>query len=249
MRQEYGSKAADSFSALSDDHWSQTGLTDWTFGDFPSEVQIQHDQLSLTGFPSLVDEGTAVSMCLRDAPERAAYETRFGLRRLFILSEYRRLKAQVDNLPGLNRMSLFATAIGGINLREQLVELLAERTLFGRKEQLPRNEAQYRQLVKEWRNQIPVAAQDLAGLLPDLFEQYHKIKITLEKTKVPAWSEPLHDMRTQLNAMINARFLVTTPYPWLQQFPRYLQGIELRLSKLGGTGLQKDISNIRSISR
>ncbi|QDT45249.1 ATP-dependent RNA helicase HrpB [Gimesia alba] len=249
LRQEYGSKAADSFSALSDDHWSQTGLIDWTFGDFPTEVQIQHDQLSLTGFPSLLDEGTTVALCLRDAPERAAYETRFGLRRLFILSEHRRLKAQIDNLPGLNRMSLYVTAIGGINLREQLIELLAERTLFGRKEQLPRNEAQYRQLVKEWRNQIPVAAQDLASLLPDLFEQYHKIKVTLDKTKVPAWSEPLHDMRTQLNAMINARFLVSTPYPWLQQFPRYLQGIELRLSKLGGTGLQKDISNIRSISR
>lgn len=249
LRQEYGSKAADSFSALSDDHWSQSGLTDWTFGNFPTEVQIQHDQLSLTGFPSLLDEGTTVALCLRDSPERAAYETRFGLRRLFILSEHRRLKAQIDNLPGMNRMSLYATSIGGINLREQLIELLAERTLFGRKEQLPRNEAQYRQLVKEWRNQIPVAAQDLASLLPDLFEQYHKIKVTLDKTKVPAWSQPLHDMRTQLNAMINSRFLVTTPYPWLQQFPRYLQGIELRLSKLGGTGLQKDISNIRSISR
>lgn len=249
LRQEYGSKAADSFSALSNDHWSQTGLTDWTFGEFPTEVQIQHDQLSLTGFPSLLDEGTTVALCLRDAPERAAYETRFGLRRLFILSEHRRLKTQIDNLPGLNRMSLYVTAIGGINLREQLIELLAERTLFGQKERLPRNETQYRQLVKEWRNQIPVAAQDLASLLPDLFEQYHKIKVTLDKTKVPAWSEPLHDMRTQLNAMINARFLVSTPYPWLQQFPRYLQGIELRLSKLGGTGLKKDISNIRGISR
>jgi len=42
---------------------------------------------------------------------------------------------------------------------------------------------------------------------------------------------------------------VSTPYPWLQQFPRYLQGMELRLSKLGGTGLKRDISNIRSISR
>ena len=249
LRQEYGSKAASSFTALSDDHWSQTGLTDWTFGEFPAEVQIQHDQLSLTGFPSLVDEQTSVALCLRDAPERAAYETRFGLRRLFILSEHKRLKAQVEHLPDLNRISLYATAIGGINLREQLVELLAERTLFGKKEQLPRNEAQYRQLVKEWRNQIPVAAQDLASLLPGLFEQYHKMKLTLDKTKVPAWSEPLHDMRAQLNAMINNRFLVSTPYPWLQQFPRYLQGMEMRLSKLGGTGLKKDIANIRSISR
>ena len=104
-------------------------------------------------------------------------------------------------------------------------------------------------MIKEWRNQIPVAAQDLASLLPTLFEQYHKIKITLDKTKVPAWNEPLADMRAQLNALINARFLVNTPYPWLQQVPRYLQGIEMRLSKLGGSGLQRDIANIRSISR
>ncbi|MCH9727153.1 MAG: ATP-dependent RNA helicase HrpA [Planctomycetes bacterium] len=249
LRQEYGSKAADSFSSLSDDRWSQTGLTDWTFGDFPAEVQIQHDHLSLTGFPSLVDEGTSVALCLRDAPERAAYETRFGLRRLFILSEHRRLKTQIDHLPDLNRMSMYATAIGGINLHEQLAELLAERTLFGQKERLPRSLAQYQQFVKEWRNQIPVAAQDLASLLPGLFEQYHRMKVTLDKTKVPAWNEPLHDMRAQLNAMINGRFLVSTPYPWLQQFPRYLQGMEVRLGKLGGTGLKRDINNIRSISR
>ena len=249
LRQEYGSKASNSFSSLSDEHWSQTGLTDWTFGDFPAEVQIQHDHLSLTGFPSLVDEGTSVALCLRDAPERAAYETRFGLRRLFVLSEHRRLKTQIDHLPDLNRMSMYATSIGGINLRDQLIELLAERTLFGKKERRPRNAAQFQQFVKEWRNQIPVAAQDLANLLPGLLEQYHKMKMTLEKTKVPAWKEPLHDMQAQLNAMINARFLVSTPYPWLQQFPRYLQGMEMRLKKLGGTGLKRDISNIRSISR
>ena len=249
LRQEYGSKAASSFSALSDDHWSQSGLTDWTFGNFPAEVQIDHDNLSLTGFPSLVDEGKSVMLCLRDAPERAAYETRFGLRRLFVLAEHRRLKSQVENIPGLERISLYAAGIGGINLREQLVELLAERVLCGQKERQPRSEAEYRQLIKEWRNQIPVAAQDLASLLPTLFEQYHKIKITLDKTKVPAWNEPLADMRAQLNALINARFLVNTPYPWLQQVPRYLQGMEMRLSKLGGSGLQRDIANIRSISR
>jgi ATP-dependent helicase HrpA len=249
LRQEYGSKAASSFSALSDDHWSQSGLTDWTFGDFPAEVQIDHDNLSLTGFPSLVDEGKSVMLCLRDAPERAAYETRFGLRRLFVLAEHRRLKSQVENIPGLERISLYAAGIGGINLREQVVELLAERVLCGQKEGQPRTEAEYRQLIKEWRNQIPVAAQDLASLLPTLFEQYHKIKITLDKTKVLAWNEPLADMRAQLNALINARFLVNTPYPWLQQIPRYLQGIEMRLSKLGGSGLQRDIANIRSISR
>jgi len=249
LRQEFGSQAADSFSAISDDHWSQAGLTDWTFGDFPAEVQVRHEKLSLTGFPSLLDEGTSVALCLRDAPERAAYETRFGLRRLFVLAEHRRLKTQVDHLPDLNRMSMYVTAIGGINLREQLIELLAERTLFGQKERLPRSEAQYRQFVKEWQNQIPIAAQDLASLLPGLLEQYHRMKVTLDKTKVPAWNEPLHDMRAQLNAMINARFLVSTPYPWLQQIPRYLQGMEMRLGKLGGAGLQRDISNIRSISR
>lgn len=249
LRQEFGSKAADSFSSLSDDHWSQSGLTDWTFGDFPAEVQIQHDNLALTGFPSLLDEGKSVALCLRDAPERAAYETRFGLRRLFVLAEHRKLKSQIDHLPGLNQMTLYATSIGGINFKEQLIELLAERTLFGQKERLPRSESQYRQLVKEWRNQIPVAAQDLASLLPDLLAQYHRMKVKLDKTKVPAWNEPLHDMRAQLNAMINGRFLVSTPYPWLQQFPRYLEGIEIRLGKLGGTGLKRDISNIRSISR
>ncbi|QDU06974.1 ATP-dependent RNA helicase HrpA [Gimesia aquarii] len=249
LRQEFGSKAADSFSSLSDDHWSQSGLTDWTFGDFPAEVQVQHNHLALTGFPSLLDEGKSVALCLRDAPERAAYETRFGLRRLFVLAEHRKLKSQVDHLPGLSQMTLYATSIGGINFKAQLIELLAERTLFGQKERLPRSEAQYRKLVKEWRNQIPVAAQDLASLLPELLEKYHRIKMTLEKTKVPAWNEPLHDMRAQLKAMINDRFLVSTPYPWLQQFPRYLEGIEIRLGKLGGAGLKRDLSNIRSISR
>ena len=59
----------------------------------------------MKAYPALVDGETSVSLRLLDSPQRAAQETRFALRRLFLLAAWREVKTQVDWLPGLDRRS------------------------------------------------------------------------------------------------------------------------------------------------
>ena len=75
----------------------------------------------------LVDRQKSVSLRLTDSAERADLETRHGLRRLVVLTESRRLDEQVHWLPGLDEMLLHAASIRPLDLRRELVELVADR--------------------------------------------------------------------------------------------------------------------------
>ena len=76
-----------------------------------------------------MDRDGSVSLRLVDSPQRAEHETRFGLRRLCLLAAQRELKAQVDWLPNLDKMELYAATLAGFDLRGQLAELLADRAM------------------------------------------------------------------------------------------------------------------------
>ena len=67
----------------------------------PEVVPLERFGVALKGYPTLLDQGNSVSLRLWDAPEKAAYELRFGLRRLFALALPRELKSQVEHLPHL----------------------------------------------------------------------------------------------------------------------------------------------------
>jgi ATP-dependent helicase HrpA len=50
----------------------------------------------------------------------------------------------------------------------------------------------------------------------------------------------VQDVDAQLRHLLAAGFLVDTPWPWLLQFPRYLEAAARRLERLGGGRLERD---------
>ena len=97
-----------------------------------------------------------------DSPQRAAQETRFALRRLFLLAAGREVKTQVDWLPGLDQAQPAAALIPGFDLRQQLAELLAARA-WPDEVELPRTKAAFEAALGAARQRIGLAVQDLAG--------------------------------------------------------------------------------------
>ena len=55
------------------------------------------------------------------------------------------------------------------------------------------------------------------------------------------------DIRAQLGWLMSADFLASTPWPWLQQYPRYLRAIPMRLDALRGGGLARDRQHTEEI--
>ncbi len=111
LRRELGVQAAQSFAALDDPRWTRDGLTTWDLDELPAEVEIQRGRLTMKAYPSLVDRGETVSLRLADSSERAAVQTRGGLRRLFYLVARHKLETHAQWLPDYEKLLLWSATL------------------------------------------------------------------------------------------------------------------------------------------
>ncbi|GDY08516.1 ATP-dependent helicase [Planctomycetia bacterium] len=244
LRGQLGANASASFSAIDHSQWNRDGLTDWDFDVLPPSVDLEHGGLKLKGYPSLVDRGDSVSLRLADSAERAAFDTRLGLRRLFVIAASKELKKQVQYLPDLGKWQLLtATLPDKGRLPQQLVELIAERAMFGRMDKSarpPQTKSQFHDRVRAAKLAIPSAVQELIELIGPLLAAYTEARRAVEVCRLPFAQTAIADCREQLARLTEAGFLTTTAWEWLQQFPRYFQGIALRIKKLISAGQARD---------
>jgi ATP-dependent helicase HrpA len=180
IRRELGSQAVDSFARVEDPRWNRDGLTGWNFEELPAEIELPRGRLTVKAFPALVDCSDSVALRLVDSLPRAEYETHFGLRRLCYLASERELHAQVDWLPKIAQMEVYAATIDGFNLRKQLTELLADRAMIA-DQPMPRSKADFERLLAAGRERIAWAVQDLIAVVHPIFEGYHQACLALEE--------------------------------------------------------------------
>jgi len=201
---------------------------------------VRRGDFLLVGFPALVDRGDRVSLRLGDNRVTAQRVTRGGLRRLFTLAEQRELKSQV---PLVAQASGRRAAGGDLeitrDLNAQLAELLAQRA-FVDPLPTPRSAEEFEAARKAGQRELPVAVQDVARLLPSLFEEYHQVCCQLEEGAAVLPGDAAEDLRGQLRELMPERFLVETPWGWLLHFPRYLRAMRLRIEKLRTGGRRSD---------
>ena len=186
LRRQLGMEAAEAFTAIDDPGWNRDGLTTWDFEELPLEINVLHGRLAMNAYPALVDGGTSVGLRLLDSPQRAAHETRFALRRLFLLAAWREVKTQVDWLPGIDQAKTTAALIPGFDLQEQLALLLAVRA-WPDDVELPRTRAAFEAALAAARQRIGLAVQDLAGVIGPWFEGYREARTAFDAaTNLPS---------------------------------------------------------------
>ena len=257
LRTQLGAKASASFSAIDHSQWNRDGLTDWDFDVLPPTVDLEHGGLKLKGHPSLVDRGESVSLRLADSAERAAFDTRLGLRRLFVIAASKELKKQVQHLPELGKWQMLtATLPDKGRLSQLLIELIAERAFFGsrtdnpvrpesanvRTDRIvrPTTKSQFHDRARAAKAQIPAATQEVMQLIGPLIAAYTEARQAISGCRLPFAQTAVADCREQLARLTEAGFLTTTAWDWLQQFPRYFQGIAIRLKKIAAAGQARD---------
>ncbi|MEZ6127382.1 MAG: ATP-dependent RNA helicase HrpA [Planctomycetaceae bacterium] len=228
--------------------WHRTGFRSWDFAEIPPSITITRAGMQIQAFPALRDDETSVSLTLCQTAHEAQAVLRHGLRRLILLNESQRIKRQVDHLPGLNQMRLLASSIRGMNVAAQLQLLMVERAYLSPPE-VPRTKAMFDQFVEDGRRRIGVVVQEFVKLIPNVLKLYHETRRILESTTVRGWEASLADMQRQLSGLVHAEFLKDTPWPWLIQFPRYLNGIRVRLDRLNSGGLAADLRMLQDFAR
>jgi ATP-dependent helicase HrpA len=202
--------------------------TAWTFGELPELLELKQGGQTLVGFPALTDQGTHVEIEVFDEPEVAAARHRAGLRRLVALQIREPLKHLEKNIPELQKMGAAYMALGTVEeLRQQIVDVALDRAFLA--DPLPHDEDSFRRRIDEGRARLTLIAHEVARQAAAVLVDYQAAQRKLKDAR-PA-KELADDIAAQLQRLVDRRFLLETPWTALQQLPRYLKAIVLRLDK------------------
>ncbi len=248
LRDTFGTAADGPSGQIDDSAWNRPSSTTWDFGNVPAEVTVSRGSLRVTAYPAVMEQPDGVALRLLDTPDRAQQESRRGIRRLYYLAEKKSLRAHVAWLPKLSETKLLAaTLVPGRQLDTQLALLIADRAFLGEAE-LPRSESEYRQRLDEAADRAGVAVTQVTRIVHPLFTAYHGAQLAIEELPKSRFADALDDVQQQLAELLPTDFLTTTPWCWLEHFPRYLQAVDQRLDKLLHGGQARDTQSMQQLA-
>ncbi|MGB1929713.1 MAG: DUF3418 domain-containing protein, partial [Mariniblastus sp.] len=111
----------------------------------------------------------------------------------------------------------------------------------------PRSRVEFDTLQSNAVERISIASQSVAKWLPKLADAVHELHLKLE-SRSSRYTETQNDISSQVNELKAGGFLSETPWPWLEQYPRYFEAMSYRLEKLDSTSTEKDHANTKEIA-
>ncbi len=217
----------------------RTGITAWDFGELSESVQLKRSGMQITAYPALQDDKDSVSLRVLDNPLEAAFLSEKGVNRLALLALQRECKPLMKSLLKGKDLGLSVVNLGR---REVVADdlLMAAVKHSCLNDELPRSADELQAVIDQGRAQVTPAARELEVLLLDILTQVVAIKKSIKTTKnALAIATAAGDINTQLERLLFPGFIQATPMLWLQQYPRYLKAILLRLEKVPSQ-IQKD---------
>jgi ATP-dependent helicase HrpA len=214
--------------------WTGEGYREWRFGAVPEQVELRHGRTRQRLFPAIQDDGGSVSCRLFPTPEAAARASRLGVLRLFMLAmpqQQRALlqRARADRALVLRGRDLAA----GKNLAEDAVAAAFAAVFLEEGGDLPRDAGDFRAQLDAGRAHLVPAAERLLDLVGQVLELNDRCQSELARGLAgPGGATAATDIAAQLAALVHPGFLPQTPATRLEEFPRYLWAILLRIERL-----------------
>lgn len=220
--------------------WHGDGFTQWTFGDLPELAELRFGPVRLIRYPTLVDQANSVGLRAVDSRSAADSQLKQGVRRLFVLAERAQLRAHLAWLPQADRLREMARGLmSEQDWERQVMDLLADRAL-AMDSKLPRTAEAFAELCRLASERLPTAVQQVTALLGPLLHGHQLIHERLACADNPLLRDAVEDMQFQLSQLMSVGFLLSTPWFWLQQYPRYFQAMLYRWDRLHSGGLGRD---------
>jgi ATP-dependent helicase HrpA len=244
LSSEFGKQAEAALRQGPGDCWGRSGLTRWDFGELPESVELrQAGGIRVAAYPGLRDCGASVELHICASADQAQAESRLGVARLAMLELAAPVRYARREMPHLNESLLYGGAQFDKARLADAILMQALMQLMRLDESLPRSEEDYRARLEQARAILWEKVVQLAGFVRDCHRDYHQVRKQLGG-KIPLQAVTvLNDIKSQLSELIQAEYLLTTSWPQLQHYPRYLQAILKRLEKY-----QRDLNRERLLS-
>jgi ATP-dependent helicase HrpA len=238
LRERFGQRAAEAFSARAAEGLAQRGLHDFPATAIPLSVPGAG---GVPAYPALHDDGDSVSLAVHADRSVAQRHHPEGVRRLLRIALIEKVKQARKQLPVQPKISLLYAAIesqaprndglkDGDRLRLDLVEgafaaLTAEglETIRDAEAFAQRRDAVGKALFGEAMDRLKQAEAILARVA--------EVRAALE-SNLMGWARAnLDDMHAQLSGLATPGFLRDVPAPALAEYPRWLKALALRAER------------------
>jgi ATP-dependent helicase HrpA len=217
--------------------FERDGITVWDFGDLPETYELQQNGMGIRAYPALVDQGNTVSLKLYDNLEEASVDSLRGMVRLVALACKDTVKYLRKQLLKGKDLGLSVVAMGS---REAVVDDIIcaaiKQACFSNEERLltlVRDKQAFTALMEAGRPHIVEVAEFMSNHLTKALAQVITIKKIIKKENNPLLiAYAVGDIQQQLERLFYQGMVFNTPLQWLQQYPRYMQAIIVRLEKV-----------------
>jgi len=207
----------------------QQGLTTWSFGALPAQVEIQRKGQTLLGFPALVDQGNHCDIDVFDGAEQAHAQHRQGLIRLFALNLKEQVRYIGKNIPEFTAMSLLFMRLGTQeDLRRQLIEKALDEVCLT--DAWPQDAKTFQARCQSGKKKLTQFAWELSELVFTSVKAWNETLQALPQVKHHEAS--VADMQAHLEGLMHPTFIRDTPMAQLRHFPRYIKSVQVRIDRL-----------------
>jgi ATP-dependent helicase HrpA len=229
LKKQLGSAAQLTFRNASPDI-EKTGLKQWDFGDLPQTLSFERDGLKVTGYPALEDDIDTVSVKLFDTEREAEQSHRKGVCRLMRFELKEQMKQLEKSLPNFNQYALvLRNVMSPEDLRDDMITAIADRAFIG-EDDLPRTNADFMKLKQRARTRLPAVTEAVARQAQAIATEYQLL--TQKQGQMAATVNRLkRDLEQQVGQLVYKGCFSQTPWEYLQNIPRYLKALRLRIEK------------------
>ena len=246
LQEKFGNQANQHFEeqVQHDETLTQSGLTNWDFGDWRSTVEIQQKGSANQGqvihsYPALVDYEDSVAIELYETVSDAQFYHTTGIARLIYLQLSQTIKYLRKNLPKINQSALMYSAIAS---KAELIEDLILASIFDcfLNGPLPDSDQSFAACLAQNQNQFIDHANKLAELTHQVLIQYRAAMSDLASASIPASHRS--DIAEQCENLVYDGFLRDDlSIANLSRLPAYFQAIQKRIVnfKLGSTRIEE----------
>ncbi|MGB0467176.1 MAG: ATP-dependent RNA helicase HrpA [Pontibacterium sp.] len=232
LQHQHADQVAESLKQGPGEKWGREAITSWDFGELKTSISLrQAGGIQVEAYPAITDQGDTVSLSVVTHQADADALSVAGMVRLAMLSLAEPVRFARKQLPEIDRsLMLAAKVMDKRALQEQCIQQ-AIRQLMKLDDSLPRTEADFKQRLESCRAELADKAVQIARFVFSCHQQYHAIQKQLKGRVDLSEALILNDIKTQLAALIHAKYLAENSGQALQHYPRYLKAIEMRLEK------------------
>jgi ATP-dependent helicase HrpA len=229
LRTQLGEAAQLNFAAT-EPAFERKGIRAWDFGDLPETLAVDREGRRLTGYPSLVQDGDAVSLKLLDTRAAADAATRTAVIALMRIQLKDALRRWEKGAPGFVQSALaLKTALPSEGLLADVLTAVCDRAFLG-DDPLPRSERAFAEQLKRARARLPAVAEGAFQLLAMIAAEHHALTQRLAALPGPL-SRLAADIAAQRDRLVAPGFFSATPWQQLVHLPRYLKALDRRIAK------------------